>query len=100
MLTDAGATSFLPQRWVRFKLMWRNDQTAGGRGIPVSINVAPVIPFLTDHRLETLLEAGRAISATNAGYILLRLPGLVADPLPAQGRARHVACAGNAWRSG
>lgn len=43
-------------------------------GIPVNINVAPVIPFLTDHELETLLEAGRKMGATTAGYILLRLP--------------------------
>jgi DNA repair photolyase len=43
-------------------------------GIPVSINVAPVIPFLTDHELETLLERGRDMGATAAGYILLRLP--------------------------
>ncbi len=43
-------------------------------GIPVSINVAPVIPFLTDHEFETLLEKGREAGATSAGYILLRLP--------------------------
>ncbi len=43
-------------------------------GIPVGINVAPVIPFLTDHELESLLEAGRTMGATSAGYILLRLP--------------------------
>lgn len=43
-------------------------------GIPVGINVAPVIPFLTDHEMEKLLEMGRAMGATSAGYILLRLP--------------------------
>ena len=43
-------------------------------GIPVGINVAPVIPFLTDHELETLLETARNMGATSAGYILLRLP--------------------------
>jgi DNA repair photolyase len=43
-------------------------------GIPVGINVAPVIPFLTDHELETLLAAGRDMGASNAGYVLLRLP--------------------------
>ncbi len=48
-------------------------------GIPVSINVAPVIPFLTDHELEALLEAGRTMGATNAGYILLRLPWELKD---------------------
>ena len=43
-------------------------------GIPVGINVAPIIPFLTDHELESLLEAGRDMGATTAGCILLRLP--------------------------
>ena len=43
-------------------------------GIPVGINVAPVIPFLTDHELEASLEMGRDMGATAAGYILLRLP--------------------------
>ena len=43
-------------------------------GIPVGINIAPVIPFLTDHELESLLEMGRDMGATSAGYILLRLP--------------------------
>ena len=43
-------------------------------GIPVGINVAPVVPFLTDHELEVLLEAGREMGASTAGYILLRLP--------------------------
>lgn len=43
-------------------------------GIPVGVNVAPVIPFLTDSELEALLEAAAANGATRAGYIVLRLP--------------------------
>ncbi len=43
-------------------------------GVLVGINVAPVIPFLTDHELETLLETGQRMGATNAGYVLLRMP--------------------------
>lgn len=48
-------------------------------GIPVSINVAPVIPFLTDHELETLIERGCEAGATSAGYVLLRLPWELKD---------------------
>jgi DNA repair photolyase len=48
-------------------------------GIPVGINVAPVIPFLTDHELETLLDTGHEMGATAAGYILLRLPWELKD---------------------
>ena len=43
-------------------------------GIPVGVNVAPVIPFLTDSELESLLTEAAARGARYAGYILLRLP--------------------------
>jgi DNA repair photolyase len=43
-------------------------------GIPVGVNIAPVIPFLTDSELESLLETAAAHGATRAGYIVLRLP--------------------------
>jgi DNA repair photolyase len=43
-------------------------------GIPVSVNVAPVIPFLTDSELEAILEASAEAGATSAGYVLVRLP--------------------------
>jgi DNA repair photolyase len=43
-------------------------------GIPTSVMVAPVIPGLTDHELERILDATHANGATDAGYILLRLP--------------------------
>ncbi|APV51670.1 radical SAM protein [Betaproteobacteria bacterium GR16-43] len=48
-------------------------------GIPVQVNVAPVIPFLTDSELEPILEAAKERGATSAGYILLRLPWEVKD---------------------
>ncbi len=43
-------------------------------GIPTSVMVAPLIPALTDHELEGILEAGHDAGAGSAGYILLRLP--------------------------
>jgi DNA repair photolyase len=43
-------------------------------GIPVNVNVAPVIPFLTDSELEPILEAAAANGAVSAGYVLVRLP--------------------------
>ncbi len=45
-----------------------------GAGVPVGINVAPVIPALNDHEIERLVEAGAAAGAEGAGYIVLRLP--------------------------
>ena len=44
------------------------------QGIPVSANLAPVIPALTDHEIEALVEAAAGAGAVSAGMILLRLP--------------------------
>jgi DNA repair photolyase len=46
-------------------------------GIPVGVMVAPVIPVLTDHELERILEAAAEAGASAAGYLLLRLPNEV-----------------------
>ncbi|HEX7466275.1 MAG TPA: PA0069 family radical SAM protein, partial [Usitatibacter sp.] len=43
-------------------------------GIPVNVNVAPVIPFLTDSELENIMEAAANAGAVSAGYVLIRLP--------------------------
>jgi DNA repair photolyase len=43
-------------------------------GIPVNVNVAPVIPFLTDSELEPIMEAAAKAGAISAGYVLVRLP--------------------------
>lgn len=48
-------------------------------GIPVGVNVAPVVPGLTEHEMADILEAAVAAGATRAGYILLRLPFGVKD---------------------
>jgi DNA repair photolyase len=46
-------------------------------GIPTSVMVAPVVPALTDHEMERILDAAKANGALDAGYILLRLPNEV-----------------------
>src|SRR6185295_9851707 len=43
-------------------------------GVPVGVNVAPVIPQLTDRYLEAILEAAAAVGARHAAWIMLRLP--------------------------
>ena len=47
-------------------------------GIPVSVMVAPVIPWINDAELEAVLEAAWQAGARRAGYVLLRLPHEVA----------------------
>jgi DNA repair photolyase len=43
-------------------------------GVPMGVNVAPVIPGLTDHELPRILRAAAAAGASFAAYIMLRLP--------------------------
>ncbi len=43
-------------------------------GVPVGVIVAPIVPGLTDHEIESILEAARAAGADRAGYVVLRLP--------------------------
>jgi len=58
-------------------------------GIPVGVNVAPIIPQLTDKDMESILEAAAAAGATHAGYTLLRLPREVAPLFRAWLDAHH-----------
>ncbi len=43
-------------------------------GVPVSVLVAPIIPAINDAEIETILTRARACGASEAGYVLLRLP--------------------------
>ncbi|WP_142633594.1 PA0069 family radical SAM protein [Ruegeria faecimaris] len=43
-------------------------------GVPVRVMTSPSIPGLTDHEMESLLEAGRDAGADAASWIMLRLP--------------------------
>ena len=57
-------------------------------GIPVSVSVAPVIPFVTEPELERVLEAVRDAGAVSAHYVVLRLPWEV-NPLFQQWLQAH-----------
>jgi DNA repair photolyase len=48
-------------------------------GVPVGVMVAPVIPSLTDHEMEHILDAAKTAGASSAAYTLLRLPHEVKD---------------------
>jgi DNA repair photolyase len=48
-------------------------------GVPAGVMVAPVIPAITDHEMESILEAAAAAKARFAGYILVRLPYEIKD---------------------
>jgi DNA repair photolyase len=56
----------------------RTIETLAKAGIPVGVNVAPVIPGLSDEQVPKILEAAREAGAAHASYVMLRLPGAVA----------------------
>jgi DNA repair photolyase len=48
-------------------------------GVPVGVNVAPMIPGLGDSDMPKILEAAAAAGAKHAGFVFLRLPGSVKE---------------------
>jgi DNA repair photolyase len=52
----------------------RAIRTLAEAGIPVSVSVAPIIPFVTEPEIEKILEAARDAGAVGAHYVVLRLP--------------------------
>lgn len=48
-------------------------------GIPVSVNMAPIVPGLTDHEIPALLKRAAEAGALRANYTMLRLPYGVKD---------------------
>lgn len=52
----------------------RAIRTLTAAGIPVSVSVAPIIPFITDPEIERILEAAQHAGAVGAHYTVLRMP--------------------------
>lgn len=65
----------------------RTIRALADAGISVGVNVAPIIPGLGDEEMPRILTAARDAGATHAGYVLLRLPGPVAEVFEQRVRA-------------
>lgn len=48
-------------------------------GIPTAVMCAPIIPALNDAEIETILTRAKAMGASEAGYVVLRLPLEISD---------------------
>ncbi len=48
-------------------------------GIPVGVNIAPIIPGLTDHEMPAIAAAAADAGAQRAGYTVVRLPHAVVE---------------------
>ncbi|WEX87922.1 PA0069 family radical SAM protein [Sinorhizobium garamanticum] len=49
-------------------------------GIPTGVLVSPIVPALNDHEIERVLDSAKTAGASEASYVLLRLP-LEVSPL-------------------
>ncbi|HEY4248950.1 MAG TPA: PA0069 family radical SAM protein [Lacunisphaera sp.] len=76
---DAELAGKLEPRAARPEHRLRAIRLLSDAGVPVGVNVAPVIPGLTDHELAGILEAAAKAGATSANYVVLRLPHSVKD---------------------
>jgi len=76
---DADLAGKLEPRAARPEHRLRAIRLLRDAGISVGVNVAPVIPGLTDHELPGILDAAASAGASHAGYVVLRLPHTVKD---------------------
>jgi DNA repair photolyase len=58
---------------------FRTVEKLSSAGIPVHVNLAPMIPGLNDHELPQLIQAAAEHGAVSVGMQIVRLPGAVAD---------------------
>jgi DNA repair photolyase len=63
-------------------------ETLARAGVPVGVSVSPVIPFLNEPEIESILEAAAACGARAAFSVALRLPWEV-NPLFQQWLEQH-----------
>lgn len=71
---DPGIARTLEPRAAAPARRLRAIRTLAEAGIPVSVSVAPIIPFVTEPEIEKILEAARDAGAVGAHYVVLRLP--------------------------
>lgn len=71
---DAGLKRTLEPRAASPQARLRVIRELAAAGIPVGVLISPVIPGLTDHEIEHLLQAAQQNGATTATWMPLRLP--------------------------
>ena len=76
---DDAMAGKLEPRAARPSLRLKTIEALAEAGVPTGVLVAPVIPGLNDEEIPRILEAAADRGARFAGYVLLRLPGPVAE---------------------
>ena len=76
---DNGLKTRLEPRTASPGARLRTVRTLHEAGIPVGVMAAPMIPYVNDHELESIVEAAAEAGAQMVGYTMLRLPYEVKD---------------------
>lgn len=75
---DAGVSRAMEPRVPAPARRLKMIERLASAGVQVRVMASPMIPGLTDHELEKIMEAARDAGAVAASYIVLRLPREVA----------------------
>ena len=76
---DKDLIGALEPRTSRPKRRLRAVEELTNAGIPVHVNIAPIIPGLTDDEIVPIMEAAKQAGAESVSYTILRLPYSVKD---------------------
>jgi DNA repair photolyase len=76
---DPSITNTMEPRTSRPQKRLQAVQELSSAGIPVQVNIAPVIPGLTDEEIVPIMEASAAAGAKSVSLVNLRLPYGVKD---------------------
>lgn len=71
---DNDLTGVMEPRTSRANRRFEAIRKLSEAGIPVGVNVAPIIPGITDHEVAGILEKAKEAGADYAGYSIVRLP--------------------------
>jgi DNA repair photolyase len=71
---DDGLKRIMEPRAAAPQARLRIIEQLAALGIPVGALMAPVIPAINDHEIESVVEAVAARGARTAGFVMLRLP--------------------------
>ncbi|HEX5638898.1 MAG TPA: PA0069 family radical SAM protein [Burkholderiaceae bacterium] len=77
---DARLSRILEPRAASPQRRLRTVRTLAQAGVPVRVNLAPVIPFINEQEIEAIVDAAAEAGAKNAHYTVVRLP-LEVSPL-------------------
>jgi DNA repair photolyase len=75
---DPNLTNVMEPRTSRPALRLEAISKLAAAGVRVGIMIAPVVPGINEHEIPSILAAAREAGATEAGFVVLRLPWAVA----------------------